>query len=175
MLRISALLLAVLLGTTGYVRINSATSPMVESSFNQIHQPKSTEDDEAQSTAKLFVNGEEIAAGNYVEFHSDHVLLPYTAIMGALGAEIEWVSATEATMVFHKKQYMLNTEKCTLIEVGKESHGTLFMPAPCATLYYEVIENEFLLDDTTMDGAFMFMGEDIEVRVDYTNLIVNVG
>lgn len=128
--------------------------------------------DDEVNDCKLMVNGKDITSGNYVKLNEYYADLPFTEVMEALGAKVEWQNKTTAKITYVGQDYILDTTKCSLIEVG----GTfnIISTPPGSTRHYQVVGDEFILDNVTMKGAFQLMGTSIKININYDDKIVNI-
>lgn len=122
---------------------------------------------------KLIVNGQDITEGTYLEVHKNYhyTLLPLTAVLEALGAEVKWNSETTADIVYNSREYVLDLEKVSLVEKDDEYGWEIIGPVPDGRLRYKIVDGELLLDDVTFESSVMQMGMNtmIYVDVDYEN------
>lgn len=128
--------------------------------------------DDKMNNCILIVNGKDITSGNYVKLNQNYAELPFTAVMKALGAEVVWRNKTTAEITYDGKNYILKTTDCSLIEVG----GTMnvISTPPGAIRHYQVVVDEFVLDNVTMKGAFQLMETNLKINVNYEDRIVNI-
>lgn len=123
---------------------------------------------------KLIVLGQELPEGKYVESHNNYryQLLPLTAIMKALGAEIEWTSDTIAEISFDDKRYTLDTENPSL---SNAEGWDVLCPLTGGRMYYKVLEGELLLDAHTLEhGTLMELGIDVDININYEEHIIEL-
>ena len=134
-----------------------------------------TEEGKATNNCKLIVNGEDISSEVYVNIHFEkrYADIPFIAVMRALGGEVEWISPSTAKVIFNGKNYSLNTTECLFVEEGKSLN--LMSTPPGGTRHYQVIGDEFILDDGTMSGAFQLMGFDIKIDRNFEEKIISIG
>lgn len=127
---------------------------------------------------KLIVNGQDITDGNYLEVHKNekYTLLPVTAVLESLGAEVNWTNETIADIIFNERVYVLDLEKISLVEKDDKYAIDYLIPAPGGEMYCRVIDGELLLDDLTFKGSVMQMGMEtmVRVNVDHENHIIEI-
>lgn len=144
------------------------------SSAITISTPQTEESAMIDNNVKLFVKGNNIASDNYVNFHTDantcYFELPLTAIIKELGASVGWENKTTATIRFDGKEYILNTEKCSLIAKG----GTIniLSTPPGGTRHYKTVDEELIIDNITIRGFINMMG--FNIKADYDKMVVEI-
>lgn len=92
--------------------------------------------------------------------------------MKELGAEVTWQTKTTAKVTYGSDNYILDTENCTFIKEG--TNNNLITIAPGAIRYYEIVGNEFFLDDLTTKYAINWMHLNAKINIDYNNKVVSI-
>ena len=130
--------------------------------------------DPKSSYTRLTVAGKSLTEGKYMVFvgttPSRYVLLPFTAIMTQLGADVKWSSNEIAQIRFREKVYTLNTQAVSLIEVGTDLN--CIIPTPGDKLHAQAMDKELMLDHSTVKTVALMLGIPIIVDVDYQNQTV---
>lgn len=131
-------------------------------------------DDENINGYTLIVLGQDITKGNYVNFYEKprYAALPFTAVMKALGAKVEQKNENMIELVFDSKTYVLDTKSVTLVKAG--SNNNCIIPAPGSKVYYQIVENEFVIDDITFNTIAIMMGIKLKIDVNYQRNIVEI-
>ena len=131
-------------------------------------------DNENINDYTLIVLGQDITKGNYVNFHEKprYAELPFTAVMKALGAKVEQKNENMIEIVFDSKTYVLDTKSVTLVKAG--SNNNCIIPAPGSKVYYQIVENELVIDDITFNTIAMMMGINLKIDVNYQQSIVEI-
>ena len=131
-------------------------------------------DNENINDYTLIVLGQDITKGNYVNFHEKprYAELPFTAVMKALGANVEQKNENMIEIVFDSKTYVLDTKSVTLVKAG--SNNNCIIPAPGSKVYYQIVENELVIDDITFNTIAMMMGIKLKIDVNYQQNIVEI-
>lgn len=149
------------------------TTPELETSPTLPGETNNSEKDkEMINNCKLIVAGYDISDGNYIEFHEAprYVALPFTAVLKALGAQVEWKSEFVAEIEFNEAKYTLDTREASFVKEG--SNTNCIIPAPGSQVHYQVVENEFVLDHITLRTIAMILGITIRIDIDYQNYYV---
>lgn len=122
----------------------------------------------------LVVQGQDITQGNYVHFceNPKYVALPFTAVMKALGAKIQQKSENIIELNFNSETFVLDTKAVTLVKA--ESSTNFIIPAPGSKVYYQIVENEFVIDDITFNTIAMMIGVKLKVDINYQQHIVEI-
>lgn len=120
----------------------------------------------------LIVDGKDITSGNYVKLNQNYVELPFTAIMKTLGSKVVWKNETTAEIAYDGKDYILETTNCSFMEDG--GNVNIISTPPGGKRHYQIIGNEFVLDNVTMHGAFQLMGTKLKICIDYENKIIDI-
>ena len=94
-----------------------------------------------------------------------YVLLPLTAIMRQLGADIQWRSDRVAQIRWNGKDYMLNTSEVSLLEDGNDRN--LIIPTPGGKMHTQAIDRELLLDHLSVKTVMLMLGTQIKIDVDH--------
>ena len=125
---------------------------------------------------KLLVDGQDITQGNYVEVHKnyDYVLLPFTAVMEALGAEIKWESETVAAITFNERDFVLNTEAFSLFAANVEGGINLFDLIQDEKTHAQVVEGVPYVDLNMLKAAIWQMDIEIQTTVDHENGVIQI-
>lgn len=131
-------------------------------------------DNEVVNNYKLIVIGQDITQGNYLNFNSDprYAALPFTAVMKALGAKIEWKSLSIAEITFNGEKYLLDTQAVSLAKEGSSSN--YIIPTPGSKVYYQIAGKELVLDHITVRTVADIMGIKLSIEVDYQNNTVEI-
>ena len=134
-----------------------------------------TGESQMNNNCKLIVNGEDITTRVYVNINFEHryVELPFTAVIQALGAEVEWQNQTIAKVSYSNKNYFLDTTKYSFVEDGKSLN--LMSTPPGGIRWCHVAGDEFILDDGTMSGVFQLMGTSIRINRNFDEKIITIG
>lgn len=123
---------------------------------------------------QLIVAGVSLPQGKYMEFIGTaprrYALIPLTAVIKELGADVEWMSDTVARIRWNDKMYTLNTLEVSLLEDGRDLN--LIIPTPGGRVHSQAIGCELLLDDVSVKTVALMLGTTIKVNVDYLNQIV---
>lgn len=151
----------------------TTTADLTTAPSTSTSKPETTtsagDEKEMDNECRLIVKGEDITAENYVKLNYDYryAELPLIAIVRALGAEVEWQNKVTAIIKFEGKDYILDTTKGTLIEVGGSFNMLAVSPGSRHGTHYQVIENEFVIDS---DSAKLLinniMGATIKINFD---------
>lgn len=150
-------------------------TPIPPSTLNQSQKPSNSGDDNMDAAYKLVVKGKEIAVSNHIKLNYEHQYaeLPLTAIMKELGARVEWQSKTTAKITFNGKDFILDTTKGSLVEMGKTFNVLVVAPGSKHGTFYRVVNNEFIIDsDSAKLLLINIMG--VKISVDYDYRIVNI-
>ena len=127
--------------------------------------------DPQSSTSRLTVTGKGLSQGKHMVFvdttSGRYVLLPFTAIMAQLGADVQWNSNQIAQIRCNGKTYTLNTQAVSLIEVGTDLN--CIIPTPGDKLHAQAMDKELMLDHSTVKTVALMLGIPIIVDVDYQN------
>lgn len=130
--------------------------------------------DPQSSTSRLTVTGKGLSQGKHMVFVATtsgrYVLLPFTAIMTQLGADVQWNSNQIAQIRCNGKTYTLNTQAVSLIEVGTDLN--CIIPTPGDKLHAQAMDKELMLDHSTVKTVALMLGIPIIVDVDYQNQTV---
>lgn len=129
----------------------------------------------------IFINGVELKE-QFALIHSKpyHVNgywragteLPFIAILKEYGFNIVWDDDSNAKLYYKSKTYFLDLIK---VEVAEEKGGKNFLvPEPGSGRSYTVIDKELYLDYSTLRFFMSLIDEDINIRVNYDTLCVNV-
>lgn len=173
------IIVCTVVGCTENISLSSSTdnsSDVPTQSVESPSQPTPTSTGEIQmnNSYKLIVNGKDITAGVYININFEHryVELPFTAVMQALGAEVEWQNQTTAKVSYSGKNYFLDTTKCSFVEDGKSLN--LMSTPPGGIRRHQVVGDEFVLDDGTMSGVFQLMGVSIRINRNFDEKIITI-
>ena len=153
----------------------STTDASTTMSSPEFEEPNNSGDDNMDATYKLFVNEKEVTVANHIKLNYEHhyAELPLTAIMKELGAKVEWQSKTTAKITLGKKDYLLDTTKGSLIEIGNTHNVLVVAPGSKHGVFYRVVDNEFVIDsDSAKLLLINIMGA--KISVDYEHRIVNI-
>ena len=120
----------------------------------------------------LIVNGKEIAKDN-VKVVSGYAILPLTEVMKAFDMTVNWIDEKTAEVSYKDNTYLLNISDVTMCD-SKTPDSNLLLTPPGGRKHYYVLGDELMLDSTTIQGAFFFMGTDIRVSIDKSEGIVDV-
>lgn len=130
--------------------------------------------DPQSSNSRLTVAGTGLPQGKHMVFvntsSSSCVLLPFTAIMEQLGADVQWSSNEIAQIRFRGKVYTLNTIDVSLIEDGTDLNCIL--PAPGGKIHAHLMEKELMLDHVTFQTVALMLETRLVVDVDHQNQTV---
>jgi hypothetical protein len=130
--------------------------------------------DPQSSNSRLTVAGTGLPQGKHMVFvntsSSSYVLLPVTAILEQLGADVQWSSNEIAQIRFRGKVYTLNTIDVSLIEDGTDLNCIL--PAPGGKIHAHLMEKELMLDHVTFQTVALMLETRLVVDVDHQNQTV---
>ena len=127
------------------------------------------------SDGKLIVNGKDITNGNHIKINYEYLYaeLPFTAVVTALGAKVEWSSKTIATITFGGKDFILDTAKVSFTEVGGGPNAFIIPPGTAHGIHSQIIGDEFVIDSDSARGLIVnMMGAKIDI--DYERAIVKI-
>ena len=130
--------------------------------------------DPKSSYTRLTVAGKNLTEGKYMVFTGTtpgrYVLLPFTAIMTQLGADVQWSTNEIAQIRFRGKTYTLNTIDVSLTEDGVDLNYIL--PAPGGKIHAQLMEKELMLDHQTFQTVALMLETRLVVDVDHQNQTV---
>lgn len=149
---------------------NTVNSPEDNQAGSPEERPNnSNEDKEMENGYQLLVAGKIVPKGSCMVFYDNpsSVVIPFVDVIEALGARVEKKSNTIFQITHNGEEYILNTEAATLIK--ETSNINCIIPTPGGTVFYQVVEGEFLLDYITFRTVTMIMGLSVKIDVDYQN------
>lgn len=126
---------------------------------------------------RLIVNGQEINANGYIEFHKDeqYVMLPLFTIVKALGATVENPTANEVTIKYNGNKYVLKKDKNSL-QITTELNDFNYLAKPPGTAHGAenyASGNEFLMYNECLT-YFLYKEFNAQLRYDYDTMVVQV-
>ena len=149
--------------------------PPTSSGITKLTTKSNSGDDKVVNNCKLIVKGKDITYQNHVKINHElrYVELPLTAVMKELGAEIKWLNGTTAKTTFKGKEYILNTIKCSFIEIGTTFNILGIAPGSKHSAYYQVVDNEFVIDSSS---ALLLVNNlmGAKIKIDYDKAIVTI-
>ena len=146
--------------------------------FTSIHseaENTSGGDKKVDTNCKLFVRGEDISAEHYVAINMEkrYAVLPFTAVVEALGAKIEWESETTAMIIIDHEEYLLNVDENSLTMPGSVFNFLGVQGGATHGSYYQVIEGEFVVDSDSM-LLLLYRAMGAKISINYDALIVSI-
>lgn len=125
----------------------------------------SNEEENKVSNCTLLVNGKDITSGNYVKINYQHqnTELPLLAILEELGADIQWKDANTVMIKYKETTFDIDT--------ANEDFG-LPIPPGTTKAIRQIVNNEILIDGTSVQGLLNIMGAKIEI--DYNSSVVSI-
>ncbi len=109
----------------------------------------------------------------YKEDYSSYSKLPLIKLFKALGAQVRWEDSDTAEILFEGKKYTLCLSDATLFEEGNITTNLIALKDG-GTIEYEKLEQELILDSSSVTIAFYTIGHPIEENLDFQDKIVNV-
>lgn len=124
--------------------------------------------------AMLIVNGKEITSENSasIDYEKQYAKLPLLAILEALGGETEWVNEEKVTIVFNDTLYVLNPTQNTLQKEGDSFNIIALPPGTRHGSYYEIRDEEFMIDSSCLDHFMYLLGA--RIAIDYDRAVVTI-
>lgn len=112
---------------------------------------------QGQNGWKVTVNGKSISAAA-TEYNAAHgyILLPLTAILKELGAEITWSNETNATIVFNGRAYILNTNEPFFSSKGNsgpEANQFEIPPGANHEIVFLTLDRELMIDNDSCSSV----------------------
>lgn len=127
---------------------------------------------------KLIVNGTEISQGNLMVFQDDidlekYVMIPFTAVLKALGHKVHWGSDQVATVTLNGEKYTLTLDRrnITLIKDGDDYDcfiGSLGITA------LSLLDREILTGNSVFADVLSELEISMTIQIDYDNLTVEI-
>lgn len=127
------------------------------------------------SKVSLIVNGNDLSYVNYVSlnYEKQYAELPLTAIMEALGANVEWVSEKNVSIVFNNTKYVLNPKKKTLKKEGDSFNIIALPPGTKHGGYYQIRDKEFIVDSDSARHFIYMTGAKITIDFDSASIKID--
>lgn len=124
--------------------------------------------------AALIVNGKDITSEKLasINYEKQYAQLPLLAILEALGGETEWVDEEKVTIAFHGTTYVLNPAQNTLQKEGDSFNIIAVPPGTRHGGYYEICDEEFLIDSNCLDHFLYLLGA--RIAIDYDRALVTI-
>lgn len=115
----------------------------------------------------LTVLGVKLAQGNLVKFQKDPkcTLVPFVAVVKALGADVEWKSNVEAEVSFKNQKFNLNILQPSFKRMGMDFNCIIVAPGG-KKIVFETLEKELLLDTIALKTAVLGMGVSLKIDAD---------
>lgn len=131
-------------------------------------------DDNMSKKYIVIVKGTSIPNGKLIKYNDEQscVLLPTQRVFEALGAKVNYDTATVSHIEINGQTYTLNTQSVSLIKDGDDFN--YIIPTPGSKIHFECIGDELFLDDCTMKTLFMILGIDAKISVDHQNCYVEI-
>lgn len=129
-----------------------------------------------KNNIRLIVKGKDITSDNFVNLNYEchYAELPLTAVLKALGAKVEWKKQTIAKITINNKDYILDTNRASLVEAGDKINLLVVAPGSNHGVKSQVINNEFVIDS---DSVKLFIVNMIgaKIEINYNEKIINIG
>ena len=143
----------------------------------QIEMTKETENGEnMNNNCRLLVNGQDISSESYVFLNQEYgyAELPLTAIVKALGGDVEWENEMKATIEYNGKQYILDAEQYFLRVKGGNSVGDFLLIPPGAVNVPsgQIVGDEFVINDIVIRRFITRLGA--KITIDYDTAIIYI-
>lgn len=147
---------------------HSRTMPNDNSSLNL------EDNQDMNNDFKLIINEIDITAGNYVyiEQQEKYAKIPLVAIAKSLGCDVKWHNNSRVTINFENTTYILNPTKKTLKKKGDTFNIIDVPPGTNHGGYYQIKENEFIVDSDSISHFIYLLGA--RITIDYDAKIIKI-
>ncbi len=127
----------------------------------------------ATTDVKIYDERIEVYNGEKYETNITYAHVPLLKVLNKIGAKVEWTKNDIAIITINNLKYTLDLTKKTLVESNTEDD--LIIPAPgCETFYCFSVDNDIILDETTVKYILKCMGEPCYINIDSVNFVVNI-
>lgn len=130
------------------------------------------EDSSMPNMGELIIDGRRLETAYSVAFTEHGAMLPFVAVLEALGAEILWENDHNAKIFFQKQEYMLDTAAAVMI--SETNHANCLIATPGSVMHHKLEDGIFVLDHITVRTVLMIMGVSAKIEVDYENCTVEI-
>ncbi len=122
----------------------------------------------------LKVNENVIGALDYADLTIHRPQLPFTAIVEALGMNIEWESENVASVTDQCESYVLDIKDCTMLKKDDLSTPNYLLSAPGEPISYYTVDQELYLDNITLRQALYQLHMPVDINIDHRNRVIEV-
>lgn len=120
----------------------------------------------------LIVNGK-VCNDCFVKIHPDgYAGIPLLRIMRELGGTTQWLSNNKVRIVFAETDYVLNPDK-RVLEKDRETFNLIaIMPGANHGIYYQISEEEFIIDSDSIRYFFSLLGIQTKINYDSATVVI---
>ena len=159
-------------------QLREGNTPWIEDAYIGTQGVLSLDKLNLTPNSRLVVCGQKIDGDIPMYFNKDpiYVLLPFTLVLETMGAEVCWINDTEADILFKGRKYRLDLSAATSAEliVDVESGKKFSFLVPGASVRFQAIETELLLDEMSTMAALEQMDVHIVTRISFWNTTLRI-
>ncbi|MBO5356298.1 MAG: hypothetical protein J6A95_00895 [Clostridia bacterium] len=122
---------------------------------------------------KIYNEDIEVFYGETYVINVTYAHIPLMPILRHIGAKVNWITDYFAIITMKDSKYVLNLKNLTFKKIG--IWQDMIIPTPGTEVFYcNAINNDIILDDTTIKSLMKQICGSCHVTIDETNLVVNV-
>lgn len=130
--------------------------------------------EDMNNDCKLIINGNDVSLGSRISinYQEKYAKLPLCSIAKSLGCDIKQYNKNKIVLTFKDNVYILNQTNHTLKKKGDNFNIIALPPGTNHSGYYQIHENEIIIDSDSMRHFINLLGA--KIIIDYDSGIINI-
>lgn len=122
---------------------------------------------------ELIVNGKKIETKNPPLFYYNHIELPFSRVLEAMGYEFDWISESTAYVTIDGEKFKLDISEVLFCRAENENDNLLHRIVG-GRYWVQHIDGEIMLDTHVMRTVFQIIDKDISYNTDRANAVISI-